>query len=245
MSTAIPAGEAARAGAARSDEAERRRAERAARELEGATADEVVAWAAAEFGDRLCMTSSMADALMVDLVSRTVPGIDVIFLDTGYHFAETIGTRDAVAAAYPITLRNVEPRRTVAEQDRDLGPRLHGRDPSICCHLRKVEPLKEALAPYAAWLSGLRRQDAATRRDVPVVQWDRRRRMVKVNPIAAWSDDDVDSYMAEHGVIVNPLQYDGFPSIGCEPCTSRVEPGADPRSGRWAGTGKTECGIHV
>lgn len=220
-------------------------AERAARELEEASAQEIIVWAAETFGEGLCMTSSMADALMVDLASRQVPGIDVIFLDTGYHFAETIGTRDAVDSIYDINLVTVEPKRTVPEQDAALGPRLFGRNPGICCHLRKVEPLQRALDPYSAWLTGLRRADSVTRRDTPVVQWDPKRRMTKVNPIARWTQDDVDTYMAEHGVLVNPLQDDGFPSIGCEPCTRRVEPGEDPRSGRWAGTGKTECGIHV
>ena len=220
-------------------------AERAAAELEEASAREIIQWAADTFGDRLCMTSSMADALMVDLVSTVVPGIDVIFLDTGYHFAETIGTRDAVAAVYPINLINVTPLRTVPEQDRDLGPRLHGRNPNICCHLRKVEPLQRALEPYSAWVSGLRRDEAATRRNVGVVQWDARTEMVKVNPIARWTQEDVDAYMAEHGILVNPLQYDGYPSIGCAPCTRPVAPGEDPRSGRWAGTGKIECGIHL
>lgn len=220
-------------------------AERAARELEEASAQEIIVWAAETFGEGLCMTSSMADALMVDLASRQVPGIDVIFLDTGYHFAETIGTRDAVDSIYDINLVTVEPKRTVPEQDAALGPRLFGRNPGICCHLRKVEPLQRALEPYSAWLTGLRRADSVTRRDTPVVQWDPKRRMTKVNPIARWTQDDVDTYMAEHGVLVNPLQDDGFPSIGCEPCTRRVEPGEDPRSGRWAGTGKTECGIHV
>ncbi|MBE3001104.1 phosphoadenylyl-sulfate reductase [Nocardiopsis sp. HNM0947] len=220
-------------------------AERAARELEEASAQEIIVWAAETFGEGLCMTSSMADALMVDLASRQVPGIDVIFLDTGYHFAETIGTRDAVDSIYDINLVTVEPRRTVPEQDAALGPRLFGRNPEICCHLRKVEPLQRALEPYSAWLTGLRREDSVTRRETPVVQWDPKRKMTKVNPIARWTQDDVDTYMADHGVLVNPLQDDGFPSIGCEPCTRRVEPGEDPRSGRWAGTGKTECGIHV
>ena len=220
-------------------------AERAASELEEATAQEIISWAGETFGDRLCMTSSMADALMVDLAAGSLPGIDVLFLDTGYHFAETIGTRDAVASLYDINLVTVEPKRTVAEQELVLGPRLHDRDPGICCHLRKVEPLQRALEPYSAWLTGLRREDSVTRRDTPVVQWDRRRRMTKVNPIARWSQEDVDTYMTEHGVLVNPLQYDGYPSIGCEPCTRRVAPGEDPRSGRWAGTGKTECGIHT
>lgn len=220
-------------------------AERAALELEEASAREVISWAFETFGDQLCMTSSMADALMVDLAAKEVPGIDVIFLDTGYHFPETLGTRDAVASVYDINLINVEPARTVAQQDLALGPRLHGRDPGICCHLRKVEPLQRALEPYSAWLTGLRREDSPTRRHTPVVQWDERRRMTKVNPIARWTQEEVDAYMAENGVIVNPLRYDGYPSIGCEPCTRRVEPGEDPRSGRWAGTGKTECGIHV
>lgn len=217
----------------------------AAVELEDATATEIIRWASETFGDTLCLTSSMADALMVDLVSRVRSGVDVIFLDTGYHFSETIGTRDAVAAVYPINLVNVEPLRDVSEQDRELGPRLHGRNPGLCCHLRKVEPLRRALEPYSAWITGLRREDSATRNSVGVVQWDPRRRMVKVNPIARWTQGDVDTYMAEHGVLVNPLQYDGYPSIGCAPCTRPVATGADPRSGRWAGTGKTECGIHL
>ncbi|GAA3728415.1 phosphoadenylyl-sulfate reductase [Salinactinospora qingdaonensis] len=217
----------------------------AAAELEEASAQEIIQWAADTFGEKLCMTSSMADALMVDLVSKVKPGIDVIFLDTGYHFAETIGTRDAVASIYPINLVNVTPSRSVAEQDRDLGPRLHGRNPNLCCHLRKVEPLQQALEPYDAWVSGLRRDEATSRRNIGVVEWDPRKKMVKVNPIARWTEEDVDTYMAEHGVVVNPLQYDGYPSIGCAPCTQRVDAGADPRSGRWAGMGKTECGIHL
>ncbi len=217
----------------------------AAAELEEASATEIIRWAADTFGDRLCLTSSMADALMVDLVSGVVPGIDVVFLDTGYHFPETLGTRDAVAQTYPVNLITVQPTRTVAEQDRDLGPRLYGRDPNLCCHLRKVEPLQRALEPYDAWLTGLRRDEAVTRRNVGVVQWDARKRKIKVNPIARWTQADVDAYVAEHGVLVNPLQYDGYPSIGCAPCTRRVAEGADPRSGRWAGTGKVECGLHV
>ncbi|KII00381.1 phosphoadenosine phosphosulfate reductase [Streptomonospora alba] len=220
-------------------------ADRAAAELEDASAQEIIRWASETFGDRLCMTSSMADALMIDLASKVVPGIDVIFLDTGYHFAETIGTRDAVEAVYPINLINAEPQRSVAEQDRDLGPRLYGRNPNICCYLRKVEPLQRALEPYEAWLTGVRRDEAVTRRGTKVVQWDRRRKMVKVNPIARWTKEDVDTYIEEKSVLVNPLQYDGYPSIGCAPCTRQVAEGEDPRSGRWAGMSKTECGIHL
>lgn len=217
----------------------------AARKLDGASAEEILRWAAGTFGDTLCVTSSMADAVVIDLASKVRPGIDVVFLDTGYHFAETIGTRDAVASMYPINLINVTPSRTVAEQDRELGPRLHGRNPDLCCLLRKVQPLDRALEPYAAWISGVRRGETAARTGTRVVEWDRKREKVKVNPIAAWTEDDVQRYIAEHNILVNPLVYDGFPSIGCAPCTHRVLDGDDPRSGRWAGTGKTECGIHL
>lgn len=213
--------------------------------LEDAPAREVVRWAAATFGDRLCLTSSMSDALLIHLVSTVKPGVDVLFVDTGYHFAETIGTRDAVEAVYPVNVINVTPSRTVAEQEAALGPRLYGRNPDLCCHLRKVEPLSRALEGYMAWFSGIRRDETASRRDRRVVEWDRRRGMVKVNPILDWTQEDVDNYIEDNGVLVNPLHYDGYPSIGCAPCTRPVAPGEDPRSGRWAGMGKTECGIHL
>ena len=220
-------------------------AEQASEDLADASAEEIVRWAVQVFGKRICVTSSMTDAVIIDLASRVSPGIDVIFLDTGYHFAETIGTRDAVAAVYPVNLINVTPSRTVAEQDRDLGPRLFGRNPDLCCYLRKVVPLENSLAPYTAWITGLRREEVSTRRDTRVVEWDPRRMMVKVNPIASWTQEQVDAYIESRGVLVNPLVFDGYPSIGCATCTMRAEPGADPRSGRWAGTAKTECGIHA
>jgi len=220
-------------------------AEQAAEELEDASAEDVIRWATDTFGDRICVTSSMTDAVIMHLASAIRPGIDVVFLDTGYHFAETIGTRDAVQAVYPITLINVTPSRTVAEQDAELGPRLYGRNPDLCCYLRKVEPLERTLKSYDAWITGVRRDETTSRRRTRVVEWDDRREMVKVNPIVTWTAEQVDDYIAEQGILVNPLVYDGYPSIGCATCTSRVEAGADPRSGRWAGTGKTECGIHV
>jgi phosphoadenosine phosphosulfate reductase len=217
----------------------------AADALEGASALEIVRWAAATFGDRICLTSSMSDAALIHLVSKVKPGIDVLFVDTGYHFAETIGTRDAVEAVYPVNVINVTPTRTVAEQERDLGPRLHGRNPDLCCHLRKVEPLGRALEGYMAWFSGIRRDETTSRKNMRAVEWDRRRGMVKVNPILYWTEEELDNYIADNGVLVNPLHLDGYPSIGCAPCTRRVAPGEDPRSGRWAGLGKTECGIHL
>jgi phosphoadenosine phosphosulfate reductase len=219
-------------------------AAQAAQALDGATAEEIVQWAADTFDDRLCVTSSMTDAVLVDLVSKVQPGIDVIFLDTGYHFAETIGTRDAVAAVYPVNVVNVTPDRTVAQQDAEFGERLYSRDPDLCCNMRKVQPLERSLRQYDAWVTGVRRGETARRRDARAVEWDPRRQMVKVNPIVDWTQEQVDDYIAEHGILVNPLVYDGYPSIGCATCTRRVAPGADPRSGRWAGTGKSECGLH-
>ncbi|WP_067801644.1 phosphoadenylyl-sulfate reductase [Actinomadura formosensis] len=219
--------------------------ESAAPALEDAPTPEVIRWAVATFGDRICLTSSMSDAALIHLVSKVKPGIDVLFVDTGYHFAETIGTRDAVEAVYPVNVINVTPSRTVEEQEAALGPRLFGRNPDLCCHLRKVEPLGRALEGYLAWFSGIRRDETANRRDRRVVEWDRRRGMVKVNPILDWSQEDMDQYIEDNGVLVNPLHYDGYPSIGCAPCTRPVPPGEDPRSGRWVGLGKTECGIHL
>jgi phosphoadenosine phosphosulfate reductase len=219
--------------------------ESAANALEEAPAEEIVRWAIATFGDRICVTSSMKDAVLVDIAAKIRPGIDVLFVDTGYHFAETIGTRDAVDLVYPVNIVNVTSSRTVAEQERDLGPRLNGRNPDLCCHLRKVEPLNRALEPYLAWITGIRREETSHRRAARVVEWNAARGKVKVNPLARWTHEQLTSYIEDNGILVNPLQYDGYPSIGCEPCTQRVAPGEDPRSGRWAGTGKSECGINL
>ena len=205
----------------------------------------VLRWAGDTFGDEFAITSSMADGLLSHLASTAIPGVHVVFLDTGYHFAETIGTRDWITSVLPITLVNVTPPRTVAQQDLEFGPRLFERDPDLCCSLRKVKPLAEALAGYLAWGSGIRRDESPTRAGTRLVDWDARRGMVKVNPILDWTQEDVDNYIEDNGVLVNPLHYDGYPSIGCAPCTRPVAPGEDPRSGRWAGMGKTECGIHL
>jgi phosphoadenosine phosphosulfate reductase len=213
-------------------------------ELEVAPAEVILEWAVATFGERFCVTSSMADAVLAHLASQVAPGIDVVFLDTGYHFAETIGTRDAVEATLPVNLVNVTPAQPVAQQDASYGKDLFARDPDLCCALRKVAPLGEALRAYDAWATGLRRAETHDRVIAPVIGWDQEKRKVKVSPLARWTDDDVERYIAENDVLVNPLRYDGYPSIGCWPCTRRVAPGEDPRSGRWAGTGKTECGIN-
>ena len=202
-------------------------------------------WAGETFGDRFAITSSMADGLLAHLASRAIPGVHVIFLDTGYHFAETIGTRDWITSVLPITLVNVTAPQTVGEQDLSFGPKLHDRDPDLCCEMRKVKPLAQTLAGYTAWGSGVRRDESPTRADTRLVDWDAKRGMVKVNPIAAWTQADVEAYVTEHQVPVNPLFEMGYGSIGCAPCTRPVAPGEDPRAGRWAGSTKTECGLHT
>ncbi|MBU7600487.1 phosphoadenylyl-sulfate reductase [Streptomyces sp. P38-E01] len=219
-------------------------AEEAGRRLEDATASEILRWATETFGARFCVTSSMEDAVVAHLASRVRPGVDVVFLDTGYHFPETIGTRDAVAQVMDVNVTTLTPRQSVAQQDARYGPRLHDRDPDLCCSLRKVQPLEEGLAGYAAWATGLRREESPTRANTPVVGWDERRRKVKVSPIARWTAADVEEYVGAHGVLTNPLLTDGYASIGCAPCTRRVAAGEDARAGRWSGNTKTECGLH-
>ncbi|MFF2999191.1 phosphoadenylyl-sulfate reductase [Streptomyces sp. NPDC057950] len=222
-------------------------AEQAGRDLEDASALEILRWALDTFGGKFCVTSSMEDAVVAHLASRARPArgpVDVVFLDTGYHFPETIGTRDAVEAVMDVNVITLTPRRTVAEQDAEHGPALHDRDPDLCCALRKVKPLEEGLTSYDAWATGLRRDESPTRANTPVVGWDEKRRKVKISPIARWTQDDVDAYVAEHGVLTNPLLTDGYASVGCAPCTRRVLEGEDARAGRWAGRSKTECGLH-
>jgi phosphoadenosine phosphosulfate reductase len=207
-------------------------------------AAELLAWTAATFLDRWVVASNMQDAVLIDLAAAVRPDVTVLFLDTGYHFAETIGTRDAVAAVYPdVRVHNVTPELTVTQQELRLGV-LHRTDPDQCCHLRKVIPLRRALAGFDAWVTGMRRADSPARAHTPTIEWDDRHGLVKINPLAAWTDEQVDAYVTEHRVLRNPLVVAGYPSIGCAPCTARPAPGAEPRSGRWAGRAKTECGLH-
>ena len=229
----------------RSTDELRRLAEAGARDLRDADAYVIAAWAAENFPGSLAVACSMADSVLPHVISRFAPGVDVLFLDTGYHFPETIGTRDVVAATLPVTVVDVQPKLTVAEQDAEYGERLYERDPAACCRMRKVEPLAEALQGYEAWVTGIRREESPTRADAPAVSFDERHGLVKINPLVAWSFDELVGYSQRHQLPVNLLMLDGYPSIGCAPCTRPVAPGEDLRSGRWAGFAKTECGIHL
>jgi phosphoadenosine phosphosulfate reductase len=220
-------------------------AERGARELDGATAIDLLRWTDENFGGKYVVASNMQDAVLVDLATKVRPGVDVLFLDTGYHFVETIGTRDAVEAVYDINVLNVTPEHSVAEQDELHGKDLFAREPNECCRMRKVEPLGKALRGYSAWVTGLRRVEAPTRANAPLISFDKAFGLVKINPLAAWTDENVQDYIEANDVLVNPLVYEGYPSIGCAPCTAKPVDGADARSGRWQGLSKTECGLHA
>jgi len=201
-----------------------------------ASAGDIVEWAVSRFHPQLCLTASMTDAVLIDIATKVEPSIEVVFIDTGYHFPETLQTVELVRKRYGLNLRIM----TVPPEPVPVWK----SDPANCCTFSKVAQLERALAGKSAWMSGLRRQEASTRTDSPIVGRDRRG-LVKVNPIANWTDLDVAGYIADHDVPVNPLLNKGYTSIGCWPCTSKVEPGADPRSGRWVGHAKTECGINT
>ena len=203
-------------------------------EFERAPASAVIRWAVETFHPHLCLSASMTDAVLIDLAVNVEPSIEVVFIDTGYHFPETLETLEVVRRRYGLNLRVM----TVAPQAEDLWQ----IDPENCCSAVKVGQLDRALQGKLAWMSGLRRVEAETRATAPIVGYDLRG-LVKINPIATWSDLDVEGYVKDHDVPVNPLMDLGYRSIGCMPCT-RPADGDDPRSGRWAGVPKTECGLH-
>jgi phosphoadenosine phosphosulfate reductase len=199
-------------------------------------ASQVIEWAVDQFAPHLALTASMTDAVLIDLAVRVDPAIEVVFIDTGYHFPETLETVEQVRRHYGLNLRIM----TVQRQDEPLWR----ADPENCCSAVKVGQLDRALAGKAAWMSGLRRAEADSRIKAPIVARDLRG-LVKVNPIAMWSDLDVQGYIDDHDIIVNSLLDQGYPSIGCQPCTEKPLDPDDPRSGRWAGRSKTECGLHM
>ncbi|NHU85430.1 phosphoadenylyl-sulfate reductase [Kocuria sp. JC486] len=205
-----------------------------------------IRWVAENFPQaRIAVACSMADAVLPALVADQIPGVDVLFLETGYHFPETEGTKEAVKFMLDVNVVDVMPKLSVAEQDEQHGKDLFSTDPTACCRMRKVEPLAEALQDYDVWFTGVRRDESPTRTNAPLVAFDETHKIVKVNPMVRWSLDELTDYSNAHALPVNPLLSDGFLSIGCAPCTRRVAPGEDPRAGRWSGTDKIECGIHL
>ena len=204
--------------------------------FESAHPTAVILWAIGEYGQDLALATSFSDTLLVDLALSVNPDMEVVFLDTGLHFAETLDTLRRAMVRYGLHLR-------VERPDGD-APDLFELGTDACCASRKVAPLDRALADKRAWLAGMRRDDHAGRAYTPIVQVDRRG-LVKVNPLAAWPAAEADAYAAEHDIVLNPLLAEGYESVGCWPCTERPTDDADARSGRWADSTRTECGIHL
>jgi phosphoadenosine phosphosulfate reductase len=206
------------------------------RSFETKPASSVISWAAERFGNGLVLAASFQDCVLIDVAVQAVPDIEVVFLDTQYHFAETLWYVEQVRARYNLNLTVMRPKAAADD--------LWHSDPDQCCRVRKVEPLDRALANRAAWMTGLRRDEATSRANAPIVSYDTTRNLVKVNPLATWTDLDVEGYIRDRGLPVHPLSERGYPSIGCWPCTRPVGEGEDARSGRWSGSDKTECGLH-
>ena len=216
-------------------------------EFEGRPAEGLLTWAAERFPGRIVLTCSWQrqSSVLVHMLAELGLDIRIVELDTGLLFPETYATRDRLVARYGIEVERVTPRRSVEEQARDEGPELWRSDPDRCCALRKVEPFARALAGMEAWITGIRRQQSVSRADAKTIEWDAGRGMAKIQPLVDWSDEDVQGYLYARDIPYNRLHDEGYPSIGCTPCTRAVRPGEDPRAGRWAGQDKNECGLHA
>ncbi len=216
--------------------------------LEGKTPAEILRWAAAEYQPGLTLACSFggpSGMVLLDMIMQIDKNVDVFYLDTDFLFPETHRLRDIAAAKYGFEPKGYMSLVSVDEQARKHGDELWARDPDACCAIRKVEPNHRALAGKSAWISGIRRDQSKTRADIDIVEWDEKFGLVKINPLAAWTEADVWKYVLDNSVPYNELHDANYPSIGCTHCTKPVNPGDDPRSGRWQGFDKVECGLHV
>ncbi len=218
--------------------------------LEGAPPEEILEWAWRDLGPAVAMSTAFgaSGVVLVDMAQRVVPQLPFFTIDTGYLFPETLALKTRIEARYDIEIESLRPRLSVPEQDRVCGPDLYNRDPGRCCRMRKVEPLQRKLASLNGWIAGLRRDQSGTRAGVRVVEGYRTsggRDVAKINPLAAWTRKQVWDYIIDKDLPYNSLMDQGYSSIGCWPCTRPAAPGADERAGRWAGTSKSECGMHV
>lgn len=209
--------------------------------------EDLLDWATTEFGNEVVLTCSFGGAagmVLLDMVARLGRGTPVVFLDTDLLFAETYALLEEVQRRYDVKIEHRHPALTLAEQERREGPQLFARDPDRCCHIRKVLPLAKALEPYAAWINGVRREQSQQRSTTELLQWSAKYNLLKLCPLAYWTEREVWNYIAAHNVPYNPLLNQGYPSLGCVPCTHPAN-GSDSRAGRWVGFAKTECGIHL
>jgi phosphoadenosine phosphosulfate reductase len=217
----------------------------AAEQFENSSPEELIAWAVEKF-PKLTLACSFGaeDVVLVDMLQKISPSSDIFYLDTDLHFKETYETRDRLAERYGLNFVQVKSHLTLEEQAKAYGDELWKSNPNECCNLRKVLPLTKILSRYDAWITGIRRDQAPTRANAKKVEYDAKFGLIKFNPLASWTSDDVWNYIRNNNVIYNPLHDNYYPSIGCEKCTRQVLPGEDPRAGRWSGTDKTECGLH-
>ena len=218
----------------------------ASAQLEGQGPEAALRWAAERFPGRVGFATAFGPegCVLLEAIAREKLAVDIFTLDTGLLFPETVELWHALERRYGVRVRGVQPAVTVAEQDLKRGPALWLRAPDQCCDLRKVQPLRTEMLQFDAWITAIRRDQTPERATAGVVERDPKFGLVKVNPLAPWSSEDVWARVRERDIPTNPLHQRGFPSIGCAPCTTPVLPGEDPRAGRWRGTVKTECGLH-
>lgn len=213
--------------------------------FENESPEAIITYAAEKFQSlTLACSFGAEDVVLVDMLQKISPKTDIFYLDTDFHFQETYETRDRLAERYGIQFVQVKPKLTPEEQAEAHGGELWNREPNACCNIRKVDPLINILGQYDAWITGVRRDQAPTRANTKKVEYDYKFGLMKFNPIASWTSEDVWNYIRSNNIIYNPLHDQNYPSIGCHYCTRQVMPGEDPRAGRWAGTEKTECGLH-
>jgi phosphoadenosine phosphosulfate reductase len=215
--------------------------------FESTSVDEILEWAVERFAPRLVMTSNFGaeGIVVIDKIARIAPETPVIYLDTGFQFEETDQLKERIRERYRIDIVEQRAELSVEDQNHLYGERLYERDSDLCCRIRKVEPLKKALAGYDGWIAALRRDQSPSRAKIGIVEWNAKHNLVKIHPLAAWTRRDVWNYILRNKLPYHPLYDDGYGSIGCQPCTRRVAAGAHERSGRWEGQGKLECGIHL
>jgi len=219
--------------------------------FETASPEAVLRWAIEEFSPNVALASGFGaeGCVLVAMLSAIKPiragsSMRIFYLDTDLLFPQTYALRDQLEARYGVQFERRATSLSISDQAAEYGERLWEREPDLCCRLRKVEPLREMLKGMRAWVTAIRRDQSPARGGTGLIEWDERFGLVKINPLAAWSTRDVWNYIAKHNVPYNPLHDQGYPSVGCVPCTTPVQIGEVPRAGRWRGTGKSECGIH-
>jgi phosphoadenosine phosphosulfate reductase len=218
-----------------------------AAKMETWTPQEILAWAWETYGDKLTMSTALGapGCAILAMLSEITKDIYVFNLETGYQFDETLELRDRMVAKYGVPIHLVKPESSVEEMEAQYGGPLYTHNTDLCCHIRKIVPLTQALEGFEAYITGIRREETAVRANAAIVEWDEKRGRVKINPLAAWNRSQLWSYLIDNDVPYNPLHDMGYPSIGCWPCTKAVKNGEDERSGRWSGSAKTECGLHL